>query len=114
MEGGTYYLVHKITTPCGEFCDFVEFCKGEDCLTNLSQKSSIDCTLFENPDCEPPSIGCPEGTINGVLLSWSSVNDVDYYQVEIKPANGDCKCGQNVEMILENGQPQFIYSIVPN
>ena len=95
VEDVNYYLVHKVSTPCGDFCNVREFCFN--CVTP-PLKSNVDCSLFDPPVCEVPEVFCPKSNgVDGIIVYWAEAEGVDSYHVEINPAGMPCECeGANV------------------
>ncbi|MEO1411514.1 MAG: hypothetical protein AAFW73_16610 [Bacteroidota bacterium] len=91
-NGVRYYLVHKVTTVCGEFCDVIDFCRGEDCLPGSSSRSTVDCSIFDPPVCEVSAVACPTRDGNSFILSWTGTPLADQYEVYINPTGANCNC----------------------
>jgi len=102
VQGGLYYtVVHRINSPCGQFCYGRQryadngFLRGDQTeQENCELCGYIDCSLIDNL-CLAPHVTSYNQTEGGIRINWDQVPGADYYIVEITVDDADCCGGSN-------------------
>ncbi len=113
-EGHRFYITHVVTTPCGEFCESIDFCSGDGCEGAVPQ-NPCDYVLPQTCINTPPEgLSCPrprlgEGNEGQFGVTWDPIPGVGIWQIEIIQADPDCRC--EVPEVSYPEHHQGIYTI---
>ncbi|MBK9737906.1 MAG: T9SS type A sorting domain-containing protein [Saprospiraceae bacterium] len=96
VVGVRYYILHRVITPCGDYCCVISHCVG--CNTsnaaagdNLTCESFIPyCTPVPKPNC--PLASNPTPTSTSLLLAWPAVLNATSYEIQIIINDPSCGC----------------------
>jgi hypothetical protein len=95
QEGVEYWIVHRVTTLCGDFCYVIHFSASPNFAKDGS--SSFNCDNFPLPcNLSTPVANCPyfifTGTGVSLVLSWSPVTSAVSYEFDIVDNDPTCGC----------------------
>lgn len=99
--GINYYIVHRVSTPCGDYCNLVTVSVGSFTSYSNVSSSNIDCNQFPKT-CPTPNISCPQmvllpnGQGQSLALVYNTVSPVSSFDIQIVENDTYCGCSRNL------------------